>query len=46
MHYASISHTNPFEIVPAAGMELLDDGILSAGEADPQMVSDMLGFAR
>jgi len=46
MHYASISHTNPFEIVPAAGMELLDDGIMSAGEADPQMVADMLGFAR
>ena len=43
---ASISHPNPFEIVPAAGMELLDDGILSVGEADPQMVSDMLGFAR
>jgi len=46
MHYASISRTNPFEIVPAAGMELLDDGVVSVGDADPQMVADLLGFAK
>ena len=46
MHYASISHTNPFEIVPADGMELLDDGIMSIGNADPQLISDLLGYAK
>lgn len=46
MHYASISRTNPFEIVPAAGMEIVDDGIVSYGDADPQLVADLLGYAR
>lgn len=46
LHYASISRTNPFEIVPAAGMEILEDGIVSYGDADPQMVADLLGYAK
>ncbi len=43
MNLASISKTNPFEIVPAAGMELLED----LDEADSQrMVADMISFAK
>lgn len=44
MTYASVSRTNPFEIVPAAGMELLDD--FSDGSADPNMVSDLISYAK
>lgn len=40
--YASVSRTNPFEIVPAAGMELLDD--LGGGNSD--MVADMISYAK
>lgn len=40
--YASVSRTNPFEIVPAAGMELLDD--LGGGNSD--MVADMIAYAK
>lgn len=43
MTYASVSHGNPFEIVPAAGMEVLDmsdeDGV------DKELVSDMISLA-
>lgn len=43
MNLASISKTNPFEIVPAAGMEILED----LGEAESQrMVADMITFAK
>lgn len=41
MTYASISKTNPFEIVPAAGMELLD-----LEEAAPEWAADMIAFAK
>lgn len=41
--YASVSRTNPFEVVPAAGMELLDD---IDGGVDQAMLSDMITFAR
>lgn len=41
--YASVSKTNPFEIVPAAGMELLDD--LSDNET-AVMAGDMIAFAK
>lgn len=41
--YASISKTNPFEIVPAAGMELLGDFDDSETAA---MASDMISFAK
>lgn len=43
MTYASISKTNPFEIVPAAGMELLE------GVNDSEtsvMVADMISYAK
>lgn len=40
--YASVSRTNPFEIVPAAGMELLND--LGGGNSD--MVADMIAYAK
>lgn len=43
MTYASISKTNPFEIVPAAGMELLDD--IDNSEA-AIMAADMIEFAK
>lgn len=43
MTYASISKTNPFEIVPAAGMELL--GSVCSGD-NSEMVNDMLTFAK
>ncbi len=43
MHLASISKTNPFEIVPAAGMELMEE----LDEAENQrMVADMISFAK
>jgi len=42
MHYARISKTDPFEVVPAAGMELLDD----FGGADSEMLSDMIAYAK
>ncbi len=41
--YASISKTNPFEIVPAAGMEVLDD--IDNSEA-AIMAADMIEFAK
>lgn len=43
MHLASVTKTNPFEIVPAAGMELLgniDD------QGDFAMIDDVLQYAR
>lgn len=40
MHLASVSKTNPYEIVAAAGMELLE------GQGDFAMVDDMLQYAR
>ncbi|MDE6126864.1 MAG: C40 family peptidase [Muribaculaceae bacterium] len=43
MNLASISKTNPFEIVPAAGMELLEE--LDVAE-NQRMVSDMIAFAK
>lgn len=43
MNLASISKTNPFEIVPAAGMELLED--LDAADNE-RMVADMISFAK
>lgn len=43
MSYASVSLTNPFEIVPAAGMELLEDGF----EADDaEMIADLVSYAK
>lgn len=44
MTLASVSKTNPFEIVPAAGMEILGD--IADDAADFSMIEDMLGFAR
>lgn len=41
---ASVSKTNPFEIVPAAGMELLGD--IDDSSADFAMIDDMLSYAR
>ena len=43
MTLASVSKTNPFEIVPAAGMELLGD--IDDGSADAAMIDDMLNYA-
>ena len=44
--YASISRTNPFEIVPAAGMELLGD-IDDVDNADNAlMIADMISYAK
>lgn len=43
MHLASVSKTNPFEIVPAAGMELL--GNIEEGQTDFAMVEDMIKYA-
>lgn len=40
--YASISKTNPFEIVPAAGMELLQDG----DSETALMANDMIAYAK
>lgn len=42
--YASISRTNPFEIVPAAGMELL--GEIDEESENALMVADMISFAK
>lgn len=43
MTYASISRTNPFEIVPAAGMELFND----VDDAETSvMVADMISYAK
>ena len=44
MNLASVSRTNPFEIVPAAGMELLSEPGQSAESA--ALTADMLGFAK
>lgn len=44
MNLASVSKTNPYEIVPAAGMEIFSD--ITDDAADFAMVEDMLGFAR
>ena len=44
MNLASVSKTNPFEIVPAAGMEILGD--IEDSSADFSMIEDMLGYAR
>lgn len=41
---ATVSTTNPFEIVPAAGMELLGD--IDDSSADFAMIDDMLDYAR
>lgn len=41
--YASVSRTNPFEIVPAAGMEILDD---SADSEMALMAADMITLAK
>lgn len=43
MNYASVSKTNPFEIVPAAGMAIFDD---AAGGDNALMVADMLSYAK
>ena len=43
MTYASVSKTNPFEIVPAAGMELFDE--VADNEA-AVMAGDMIAFAK
>lgn len=44
MNLASVSKTNPFEIVPAAGMEILGD--IDDSSADFAMIDDMLNYAR
>lgn len=44
MNLASVSTTNPFEIVPAAGMEILGD--IDGSSADFAMIDDMLDYAR
>lgn len=44
MTLAAVSKTNPFEIVPAAGMELLGD--IDDGSVDFAMIDDMLNYAR
>lgn len=43
MSYAAISRTNPFEIVPAAGMELIED---LDGEDNTAMLNDMIAYAK
>lgn len=43
MTYASISKTNPFEIVPAAGMEILE-GV--DAEDNAEMIADMISYAK
>lgn len=47
MDYASVSRTNPFEVVPAAGMELLED-VADGADAEmiSDMISDMISYAR
>ena len=42
MTYASVSRTNPFEIVPAAGMELLED----LSDEAPEIVNDLIAYAK
>jgi cell wall-associated NlpC family hydrolase len=44
MKLAAVSKTNPFEIVPAAGMEILGD--IDDSSVDVAMVGDMLDYAR
>ncbi|MDE5979274.1 MAG: C40 family peptidase [Muribaculaceae bacterium] len=44
MTLAAVSKTNPFEIVPAAGMEIL--GEIGDSSDDFAMVDDMLNYAR
>ena len=43
MSYAAISRTNPFEIVPTAGMEILDD--IEDGD-NAEMLADMIAYAK
>ena len=43
MNYASVLRTNPFEIIPAAGMELLED---VDNSVDAAMLSDMIAYAK
>lgn len=43
MHLAAVSKTNPYEIVPAAGMEIFGD---IDDQADFAMIDDMLQYAR
>lgn len=45
LHLASVSKTNPYEIVPAAGMEILGN-VGEDSEADFAMIDDMLQYAR
>ncbi len=45
MNLASVSRTNPFEIVPAAGMELLSEPGFQSEES-AALTADMLGFAK
>ncbi len=45
MTLAAVSKTNPFEIVPAAGMEILGD-IEGTSADDFAMIDDMLNYAR
>lgn len=44
MSLAAVSRTNPFEIVPAAGMELLSEP--GQSEETAALTADMLGFAK
>lgn len=44
MDLAAVSKTNPFEIVPAAGMEIF--GNIEDPSADFAMIDDMLNYAR
>jgi cell wall-associated NlpC family hydrolase len=43
MNYASVLRTNPFEIIPAAGMELLE---AVDNSVDAAMLSDMIAYAK
>lgn len=43
MSYASVSRTNPFEIIPSAGMALFDD--VDAAE-NSAMLADMIAYAK
>ncbi len=43
LSYAAISRTNPFEIVPAAGMEVIED---VEGDDNAEMLADMIAYAK
>lgn len=45
MHYASVSRTNPFEVVPAVGMELRGNGDID-GLENAEMMADMIEYAK